>query len=263
MLSVVQDPEELAEEAAEIFAEAARRAVADRGLFAVALAGGRTPMPVYRELARREGEGSPGLPWERIHLFWGDERMVPPEHEDSNFRTVRRQLLQHIPVPEENVHPIDTSSGSPDAAAREYEAELRELFGRLVRGGGGEGEAPPRFDLVFLGLGEDGHTASLFPGCPALEERCRWVAPCELEALDHPRVTVTPPVLERARRLLFLVSGEAKAEILRRVLDGDPGLPAARIDPEEGEPWWLVDEAAAARLPSELIHGNLSEDRGS
>ena len=262
MIRVFRDPEELAAEAAEIFADDARRAVADRGRLTVALAGGRTPVPLYRELARREDEGSVAVPWERIHLLWGDERMVPPEHEESNFRMIRRELLQHVPIPEINVHPMDPAGGSADAAARAYEAVLRELFDPPSREegvGGGGAQAPARLDLVFLGLGKDGHTASLFPGCPALEVHHRWVASCDLETLDHPRVTLTLPILNRARRILFLVTGEEKAEILRRVLEEETDLPAARIDPGEGEVLWLVDEPAAKRLSPRLVRESTSE----
>lgn len=244
MIRVHADREALAEGAARLFADSARRAAAERGRFTVALAGGSTPAPLYRRLTRGEGSAGLEVQWHRVHLFWGDERMAPPQDEASNFRMVELELLEHVPVPPGNVHPIDTGLGSAEEAAKAYEAEIRDFFqeSEVI------GQLPPRFDLVLLGLGEDGHTASLFPGCPAVEERFRWVAACELDRLDHPRVTLTRPILERGRRVVFLVSGAGKADVLRRVLDGDRELPAARLRPREGEPWWLVDEAAASSL---------------
>lgn len=245
MVEVYADRDALAEAAAGFFAESARQAVAERGRCTVALAGGRTPVPLYRRLGRGSEEHRMDIPWDRIHLFWGDERWVPVSHEDSNFRVVESELLTRAPVPPGNVHPMDTAVDAPAETARRYEERLREFF----RTPGDESRTPPRLDLVLLGLGEDGHTASLFPGCEAVEERSRWVAVCDLDRLEHPRVTLTLPVLERARRVLFLVSGEEKAEILRRVLEARgerrSELPAARLELEDGEVSWLVDRAAA------------------
>ena len=265
MLRILPDPDALTRAAAAEIAAAGRGAVAARGRFTVALAGGSTPRPVYRLLGEAAaGRGTGGrtgpldLPWERTLVFWGDERLVPLDHPDSNFRMAREELLSRVPVPGNRVYPMvrrglgrdDGREPTAEAAAERYEELLRTVFDT-------DGGPPPPLDLVLLGLGEDGHTASLMPGCPAVEERVRWVAACELPGLDHPRVTLTRPLLDRARRVLFLVSGEGKAEALRRVLEGtpegEPEPPAARIAPDSGPPRWLVDRAAAGRLSQDTI----------
>lgn len=236
------DAEEVARAAAEEVALAAARADAARGRFTLALAGGSTPRRLYALLADARAPFRARVPWERTHVFFGDERPVPPEHPDSNYRMAREALLDRVPVA--SVHRIP---GEDPAAAEAYEDELRRFF-EVPPGG-----PPPRLDLVLLGLGEDGHTASLFPGSDALGERRRWVAAPLVARLGVHRLTLTLPVLDRAREVLFLVAGADKAEALARVLApaaGAPALPAALVRPEAGPPRWIVDLAAAARLPA-------------
>lgn len=237
-VSVQPDAEALADAAARRFVEAAHRAIEARGRFMAALSGGSTPLPAYRRLA----EIGADLDWERIHLFWGDERLVPPGDPASNYGHVRDALLTRVrALPAANVHRVWTELG-PEAAA-DYEAVVRRVFGVA-------GDAVPRFDLVLLGLGADGHTASLFPESEVLRERTRLVAPAHREG-GPSRVTFTYPLLEAARSVVFLVSGEDKAATLGRVLAGGAAaerLPAARVRPHDGEVTWLVDAAAASRL---------------
>lgn len=218
------------------FAEAARDAVEHRGRFAVALAGGSTPRRAYALLAEAPLAGE--VPWEAVHLFWGDERCVPPGHPRSNYRMAREALLSRVPVPEGNVHRIRGELGRERAAAA-YERALREAFGGDV----------PRFDLVHLGLGGDGHTASLFPYDPALRERRRLAVGALHEG--EGRVTLTVPVLAAAARVEFLVTGEDKARRVAEVLARAPDpvrIPAQFVRPASGEPVWIVDEAAASGI---------------
>ncbi len=230
------DPTALAKAAAEEVARLAVQAAAARGSFAVALAGGSTPRALYRLLA-----GTPlreRIPWAQVDAFFGDERAVPPDHEQSNYRMASEALLDRVPLA--GVHRIRGELGAAEAAAR-YEDDLRAHFG--------EREFPV-FDLVLLGLGTDGHTASLFPGSPALLERRRWVVAGPGPAPSAERITLTVPVLERARAAVFLVSGADKAEALRRLLSPRPGdepPPAARIR-FEGEARVLADGAAVGGL---------------
>jgi len=230
---------ELMRATAEEIALAARQAVNDRGRFTWALAGGSTPRAVYQLLASdyyRER-----MPWGAVHFFWGDERHVPPDHPDSNFRMAREAMLDHVPASAENVHRVPAEEPDARRAAAEYESTLRALFALA------SGERP-RFDLILLGLGKDGHTASLFPGGDAVRERERLVVAPWVEAQQTFRITLTPPVLNHARRALFLVSGEEKADALHAVLEGarEPERYPAQI--VEGNRLWMVDRAAARRL---------------
>jgi 6-phosphogluconolactonase len=238
----VADAEAVARAAAEEVVEAGARAVAERGRFAVALSGGSTPRRLYRLLADPAAPFRGRLRWDAVHVFFGDERHVPPDHADSNYRMAREALLDHVEAA--SVHRIRGELPDAEAAAAAYEAELRAFFAL------GAGDAPPALDLVLLGLGADGHTASLFPGSPALEERRRWVAAPLVEAVRAHRITLTLPMLVRAREVVFLVAGAEKAAALARVLgpaDARP-LPAARVHPGAGALVWIVDRAAAARL---------------
>lgn len=237
MISVYPDREALSRAAAALFAERAVRAVADHGRCAILLAGGETPRCTYELLA-----GEPlrdQVPWGCLHLFWGDERSIPSEDPRSNARMAHLALLDRVPVPLGQVHPIP-GDRDPRQAAEEYEALLRRFFAGV----------PPRFDLVFLGLGDDGHTASLFPDSPALEERERWVSATRRVGEDIGRVTLTAPLINQAELVVFLVAGEDKATVLHEVLEEYPdprSRPARMIRPEQGELRWLVD-APAARL---------------
>jgi 6-phosphogluconolactonase len=236
---VFETPEEVAAASAARFVALAREAVAARGAFGVALAGGNTPRRVYELLAGGELRGQ--VSWPSVHVFFGDERCVPPDDAESNYRMAREALLSRVPIPDENVHRIE-GRGDAAANASRYEDELRGFFGDADR---------PRFDLVMLGMGDDGHTASLFPATTVLEESAAWAAAVWVEKLRAWRITLTAPAVNAARHVMFLVNGAGKAARLREVLRGarDPQrLPAQLIRPAEGTLEWLIDRAAAAEL---------------
>ncbi len=215
----------------------AQEAVEQRGRFAIALSGGHTPTKLYA-LWAEAGIQRRQMPWDRVHLFWGDERCVPWDDPLSNYRMARETLIEHVPIPTSNVHPIAADSSQPEKSAEAYESDLRQFFG----------SAPPAFDLQLLGLGVEGHTASLFPGSPVLEEKRHWVAAVEVAAKPPRRLTLTPVVLNNGRNTLFLVSGSDKREILaalRKESDSKPSqYPAGRIRPA-GNVLWLLDSSAA------------------
>jgi 6-phosphogluconolactonase len=241
MIQAYDDLEKLSQAAAELFVERAKSAVQAQGRFAVALSGGHTPERTYQLLA------SPPLrdqvPWQETHVFWGDERCVPPRDPLSNERMARQALLDHVPVPPAHVHPMSCVT-TPGECAQQYEALLHSFFaGRSCR-----------FDLIFLGLGENGHTASLFPGTPVLDEQERWAAEVYVTEQDLYRVTLTVPLINHAALVAFLVAGADKAQVLHEVIEGpsDPHrLPAQLIRPIGGELAWLVDKEAAAALQRE------------
>ena len=232
-IHVFENPRELARGAAEAFAEEAAKSIREKGAFTVALAGGSTPKALYELLAT---EYRDALDWNGVHAFFGDERTVPPDHEDSNYHLAYTTLLSQVPVGS-----VDRMRGEldPREAAALYEEELRAFFGGL-----------PRFDLVLLGMGEDGHTASLFPGTPALDVTDRWAVENPVEQLNTVRLTLTAPVLNAAQKIIFLVAGEGKAEALKEILKGDADpheYPAKLVRPEGGAEW-IVDQAAARLL---------------
>jgi 6-phosphogluconolactonase len=231
---VAGDAAALAVQAAARIAEVLRAAVAARGRSSVALAGGRTPRQTYRSLA-----AMPGLPWEWVHVYFSDERCVPPDHADSNYRMAKETLLGVVSVPEGQVHRIRGEAGAA-AAASEYDALLRGGdFAAAAPGG------PPRMDLVLLGLGPDGHVASLFPGHAALDEASRWAVPVEGPGISPARVTLTLPVVNAAAEVIVLVSGAAKSKVVLQVLgSARSSLPAARVQPA-GRLVWLLDLAAS------------------
>ncbi|HEX5386606.1 MAG TPA: 6-phosphogluconolactonase [Gemmatimonadales bacterium] len=231
---VVRDAADLARTAAEHVAARAAEAIAARGRCNLVLAGGETPRAAYGLLASEAFAGR--VDWGRVQFFWGDERCVPPDDPRSNYRTAREALLDRVRVPSENVHRI-RGEDDPTGAAAAYDRLLRDM--------------PGRFDLVLLGMGADGHTASLFPGHAAVRERVRLALAERMEPVDMWRVTLTPPAFNAARDVLFLVAGAGKAETLARVLEAprEPELlPAQSIAPAQGELTWLVDAQAAARL---------------
>jgi len=234
-ITVAADPEALAKLAAAEIGRSAARAAQARGLAAVALAGGTTPRRAYQRLA--EPEGHEGVPWEKVLLFFGDERCVPPDHPDSNQWMVREALLARLPVPAANVFRMAGEAADPEQAAAAYEAELRQELG-----------PSPRLDLLLLGMGIDGHVASLFPGSPALQESRRLVCAAPGPRPGERRLTLTLPAMNAARAVLFLVTGEEKAGLLAEVLAGGRSdLPVARVRPD-GEVHWLLDRAAASRI---------------
>ncbi|HKH11270.1 MAG TPA: 6-phosphogluconolactonase [Rubrobacter sp.] len=233
-VEVFDTPDGLAGAAARAFAEKSREAIAARGSFAVALAGGSTPKATYEVLARDHADT---VDWPSVHVFFGDERPVPPEHEDSNYRMAGEALLDHVPVG--SVHRM-RGELPPEEAASSYEEELRVFFG----------EDPPVLDLVMLGIGEDGHTASLFPETSALEVTGRLAVANPVPKLGTTRITLTVPVLNAARDVLMLVAGEGKAEALEEILEGedDPRAYPAKLVQPSGGPRWLVDRSAARKL---------------
>ena len=245
--------EVLSRAAAEFTCRLAKENVEKRGAFTIALSGGNTPRPLYEALARPPFDTR--MPWRDIHLFWGDERCVPSDHPDSNFAMAFRTLISRIPIPSQNVHRIPAEIAPPEEAAEAYEELLRGFFRASVKKGTHSnascgGEPFPSFDLILLGLGKDGHTASLFPGDQALEEEKRWVAAVRAThgSPPVPRITLTLPVINKAECVLFMVSGSGKREVIRSILeDLDPATrsyPAARVSPE-GMVVWLIDEEAA------------------
>ena len=231
-MEVLPDPPALARHVAEWLTAAA---LAANGPFRVSLSGGSTPKALYGLLASDDFRGR--FPWPRVSWYWGDERFVAHDHPDSNYRMTREAMLAKAPVSPENIHPIP-ADGTPDDAAERYERTLQEAYGATVLD-----PARPLFDVTLLGLGADGHTASLLPGEPVLEERSRWVA-AVAHGRPEVRITLTYPVIESSLRVAFLVAGRDKAAILRAIRTGDSQVPAARVRPL-GELFWFVDRAAA------------------
>ena len=228
--------------AASLFERSAIDAVRDRGVFSVALAGGSTPKGVYSLLAD-DTRLREQVPWPQIQFFWGDERHVPPDDPESNFRMAHDALLSRVSVRPEQVHRVRTEHTGAYVVADRYEAEVRSTVTPDL--------AVPRFDLVLLGLGTDGHTASLFPGTEALSERVRLVAANWVEKLKRHRITMTLPLLNAARAVMFIVAGQEKAEAVRAVLQPagpQVSLPAQSIVPADGRLHWLLDRSAASLL---------------
>jgi 6-phosphogluconolactonase len=241
---VCPDAEAVAQLAAIRFVQLCYQFAESEGKFCVALAGGATPLPLYRLLATNPF--CERIPWSRVHLFWGDERAVPPDHPESNYATAHRELLMKVPVPAENVHRMPADDPDLASAANQY-ASLLRCHLRLNSAG------YPRFHLVLLGIGRDGHTASLFPGKDGLATTSPWVMPTVASAEPARettrRLTLTLPVLNAAHHVIFLVTGPEKAAVLKQVVDGPPaGLPAQLVRPHQGERLILADAAAAREL---------------
>lgn len=237
-LHISPDKDAVARAAADLFIARGRAAIAQRGFYYVVLAGGSTPKATYQLLAQPEYAAR--LDWSKTHLFWGDERCVEPDDVQSNYRMVREALLNHIPITMDNVHRIQGEI-QPHEAAEQYEKLLRRIWSNADW---------PRFDLVLLGMGDDGHTASLFPHTAALHENKRWVAANYVERVGMWRVTLTAPAINHAECVAFMVTGASKAARLKEVLNGvykPQELPAQLIAPTDGDLLWLLD-ADAARL---------------
>lgn len=230
---ILEDPSALARRAAEWMTTTA---LAAKDTCRISLSGGSTPKALYELLASEPFRGR--FPWSKVSWYWGDERFVPPDHPESNYRMAREAMLARVPVPPQNVHPIPTD-GTPEDAARRYERTLQHAYGPATLD-----PRRPLFDIMLLGVGADGHTASLLPGHPALDERTRWVLPVP-EGRPEVRITLTLPAIESSRHVAFLVAGKSKAPILLKIRAGGSGLPAARVRPV-GELLWFVDRAAAA-----------------
>lgn len=230
---VAQDAQRLAARAADFIAERASQVPN----FRLVLAGGSTPRSLYERLASDAFRER--IDWARVHIFFGDERCVPHDHPRSNYHMAHETLLSHVPIPENQIHPIPTGKRLENAA-HSYEALLKDFYGSSTLD-----PAVPIFDLVLLGLGSDGHIASLFPGDPALDERQEWVAGVMRE---EPRITLTFPTLESSTAIAFLVTGAEKAAAVRAARAGDPAIPAGRLQPQ-GELFWFLDEEAAGVRP--------------
>ncbi|MBK8048237.1 MAG: 6-phosphogluconolactonase [Anaerolineales bacterium] len=238
-VTVFPDRDSFVAGCADTIAHIAVTAIAERGVCTLALAGGNTPRSIYEFLARTAH--TRGVDWTKVQFYFGDERCVPPDDVRSNYRMARETLLDHVPASPDHVHRMRGET-DPALAALDYELLLQRVF-RTAQ--------PPMFDLICLGMGDNGHTASLFPGTAVLREQTRWVAPQYVEVMQTWRVTFTLPLLNAARNIVFLVEGAGKAAMLRRVLAGpyDPDvLPAQLIQPVHGQLHWLVDVAAAAQL---------------
>lgn len=243
-IRIFKNIEMLSREAAEIFAEQASRSIRERGHFLVALNGGSTPAPLFQLLASKYRDK---VDWNNTHIFWGDERLVPADDPESSYGQARQLFLSDVPIPEDNIHPVNGAL-EPIDAARDYASTLKSFA------------IPPldfpRFDLAYLGMGEDGHTASLFPGSPLEVTDPVIAVTAEYQNRPARRVTLTPLVFNEARFIAFMATGEKKARTLAEVLSAyyNPELyPAQRIEPKSGRVIWLIDEDAASKLPAELI----------
>lgn len=240
---VCRDADALAEEAADRIVAEAQAAISVRGRFLLVLSGGSTPQRTYEILARPEGHLQ--IDWAKTWLFFGDERCVPPDDVRSNYRMAAEALITPIGIAADHVLQMRTEVGSPAQSAVDYERRLKTFFGSA--------NGFPHFDLILLGLGDDGHTASLFPGKPTLNEKASWITWSPPGVLPPPvdRVTLTYPVLNAACAVMFLVSGEKKADVVREVLETDVDFharPAAGVKPTDGQLTWMLDEPAAAKL---------------
>lgn len=237
MIRIFDDPTSVAVAAAGLFAEAATAAIQTKGSFYAALSGGSTPRRLYEELAKQPWRDQ--IPWTKVFLFWGDERHVAPTDPLSNQKMTREALLDHVPIPPANLFSVPFAASAGESASL-YETTLRTFFG-----------TEPRFDLMLLGLGADGHTASLFPGTAALAETHRWVCPCRSQGTGPDRITLTFPVINRSAAVLFLVTGQDKAPVVATVLDGkvsQTALPVQQVQPKQGQVTWFLDKQAAGRL---------------
>jgi 6-phosphogluconolactonase len=225
----------------------AERAITTRGRFTLALSGGSTPKPIYELLASRDYADT--MNWTFVHVFWGDERCVPPTHRDSNYHMAREVLLNRVKIPLANLHRIQGET-EPEKSAALYDAELRDFFIKRMN------SSRPRFDLILLGMGADGHTASLFPQTPAIHETQRWTMAQYIEKLGSWRITLTPTVINAAANVFFVVTGDDKAQTVRRVLN-DPynpdELPAQIVKPTDGVLRWYLDSGAGHALQDHSI----------
>jgi 6-phosphogluconolactonase len=235
-LRILAGKEELARAAAEHFARKSNEAVAQKGSFTVALSGGSTPKALYALLA---DQFSDQIPWPNIHFYWSDERHVPPDHPDSNYRLANEAMLSRVPVALTNVHRVISENPAAEAA-RDYEDTIKEI------------SEDPRLDLILLGLGTDGHTASIFPGSEVLNETERLVAAPWVAKLNTFRITMTLPLLNNGASVVFLVSGAEKAQIVKEVLEGPEKYPAQAVKPHNGELIWMLDHDAANDLSRRL-----------
>ncbi len=238
MIQIEQDPAKLGEVAAELFVKSAKAAIESKGKFNVALTGGSSPKGLYRLLAEEKYKSQ--VEWDKVFVFWGDERWVSLDDDQSNAGMAYEMLLDHVPVLKEHVFPMWAAGITPEARAQEYTGYLKKELGE-------EGV----FDLILLGMGDDGHCASLFPGTAVLQEENKWVEGYFLKSKDIHRITLTAPLINKAKKIVFFVFGENKANALYEVLEGvrnPTEYPSQMIQPIAGDVQWLVDEAAASKL---------------
>lgn len=242
VIRILPDKEQICRDAAEEFVRLSRAAITARGRFTVALSGGSTPRGLYELLASEPARGQ--VDWAKVQFFWGDERCVPPDDPQSNYRMAHEAMLAKLPLTPAQVHRMPAERPDHDAAARDYQAEIARVFGISPDA------APPSFDLIYLGMGPEGHTASLFPDTPALKESVRWVVVQYVPKVKMDRMTFTPPLLNAASHVTFLIAGADKAAALAQVIEGVPApneYPAQLVRPK-GELLFLIDTAAAANL---------------
>ncbi len=250
---IFENGDELSDFALEKWREISGKAIKDRESFAVALSGGKTPVGFYRKLAGLQDD----LSWNKTDVFLVDERFVPFDSDESNYGMIKDKLLNRVRIPAGKVHPVSTGEDSLQAAAKKYEGDLKEFFKLNV------GEFP-EFDLIMLGIGEDGHTASLFPGTSSLTENERLAIAVDLNKLKNKRISLTLPVINNAKNIIFLISGHNKAKALREILEGkEKLLPASRVKPGKGRVFFLLDKSAGAYLShlikvSHCLEGGLS-----
>ncbi|MCG8368466.1 MAG: 6-phosphogluconolactonase [Pseudanabaenales cyanobacterium] len=237
IVEILPDKTALIERALEVVVIQMRAAIADRGLCTIALAGGGTPKPLYAAIAQQD------LPWDKIHIFWGDERYVPSDHPDSNEGMARAAWLSHVPIPAENIYPVPTTAESPAVSAAQYEQTLRAFFKPTS-------DKNPSLDIILLGIGDDAHTASLFPHTEALNVRDRLVTVGDKDG--QPRITLTVPLINQGRAVIFLAAGANKQGALTQIFapEADAQTYPARLIQPQGELWWLVDAAAGKPLAS-------------
>lgn len=238
-LRTYPNAEELITAAADAFVEFAEYFIDERGHFTVCLSGGSTPKAMFELLASEDYASK--VEWDKVHVFWGDERTVPPDHADSNYRMAYEALLKYVPIPETQIHRMEAEIDLEEAVANYTQIMRPPLLGSHI----------PIFNLIWLGMGEDGHTASLFPFTPAVHEKEAWVVAQHIEKLDTWRMTLTPPVINAAEYVIFLIAGKTKAEIFQKVLQGTQKIslyPAQVVAPTSGKLIWMVDEAVAANL---------------
>lgn len=234
-IEVLPDKASLIQRSLDLILEKLRLAILDRGSFSIALSGGSTPKPLYEALAHQD------LPWDKILVLWGDERYVPPDHPDSNEGMARATWLNHVPIPPGNIYPMPTDEADPTKAAQKYEQTLQQVF-QTSPG------TFPAVDLVLLGMGDDGHTASLFPHTEALQVKDRLITVGNKDG--QPRITFTAPLINQGRCVMFLVAGASKQPALSQVFadEADAALYPSRLIQPEGELWWLLDQAAGEHL---------------
>jgi 6-phosphogluconolactonase len=240
---VFDDNEGVTDFAVKKWLKISSQAIAEKGSFTAALSGGKTPVEFYKRLAASKDI----LSWDRTHLFLADERFVPPSHNESNYGLIKEHLLSHVKIPDENVHRIQTEKITLEQSARRYEEDIRRFF--CI-----DGSSVPQFDLIMLGIGEDGHTASLFPGKSSLHERTRLAIPVIAEKFPGERITLTLPVINNARKIIFLVSGRVKAKVMKEILEDQQGsLPVSRVHPKQGMVYFVIDKQAASLLSGRKI----------